>query len=273
MLSALLGGYLIALLIWQKGQALTVSSRLPPERVVPALVLALYNQAAFGSPLTLGYFHEDIQQFRDVHNAENPLGLRAPDFCHALPLLWGRYRGLLFYAPIVALAVPGWLLLLSKRYLGLAVVSLAACLAVYFVNLSYPEWTGGWSTGPRLLTPLLPFAMLAVAGFLSIRRTLATLPGRPSRPSPAPSSCCSSRESAAGSHRTCSTPGPRSCSPPGLAATPPSARRRFRPKPGLDPLPRLGGQTSTRGGLAAVPAPACLPGRDAGPHIPHLPLR
>ena len=36
------------------------------------------------------------------------------------------------------------------------------------MNLSYPEWTGGWSTGPRLLVPLLPFAMLPVAGLLAV---------------------------------------------------------------------------------------------------------
>ena len=39
--------------------------------------------------------------------------------------------------------------------------------AVFLVNLSYPEWTGGWSTGPRLLVPLLPFAMLPVAALLA----------------------------------------------------------------------------------------------------------
>ncbi len=41
-------------------------------------------------------------------------------------------------------------------------------MAVLLVNLSYPEWTGGWSTGPRLLLPLIPFAMVPVAAFLSV---------------------------------------------------------------------------------------------------------
>jgi hypothetical protein len=39
--------------------------------------------------------------------------------------------------------------------------------AVVLVNLFYPEWTGGWSTGPRLLLPLIPFAMLPVAALLA----------------------------------------------------------------------------------------------------------
>ena len=47
-------------------------------------------------------------------------------------------------------------------------ISASACLAVFLVNLSYPEWTGGWSTGPRLLVPLLPFAMLPAAAVLAV---------------------------------------------------------------------------------------------------------
>ena len=39
--------------------------------------------------------------------------------------------------------------------------------AVLLVNVCYPEWTGGWSTGPRLLVPLLPFAVLPIAGLIA----------------------------------------------------------------------------------------------------------
>ena len=133
----------------------------------PALVLLVYNQLAFGNPLDMGYFHHATAQFARVHSRENPLGLRWPDWSLAAPLLRGRYRGLLFYAPIVALAAPGWVILIGRRWFGVAAVSLFSALAVFVVNLSYPEWTGGWSTGPRLLVPLLPFAMVAVAAALS----------------------------------------------------------------------------------------------------------
>ena len=48
--------------------------------------------------------------------------------------------------------------------------------AVFAVNISYPEWSGGWSTGPRLLVPLLPFAMLPVLGLLTLGgRTVSVL--------------------------------------------------------------------------------------------------
>ena len=135
--------------------------------VVPTLVLLAYNTLAFGSPLEFGYFHHATAQFARVHSRENPLGLRMPDARLVLPLLWGEYRGLLFYAPILVLALPGWIVLAVRRQFDMAVVSLASAAAIFAVNLSYPEWTGGWSTGPRLLVPLLPFAMIPVAAALS----------------------------------------------------------------------------------------------------------
>lgn len=134
----------------------------------PTLALLFYNQLAFGSPWEMGYFHHATKQFAHVHSTDNPLGLGRPDWSKLRPLLIGGYRGLLCYAPIVALAPLGWLALgLRRRWLEWF-GSLAAVLAVFAVNLSYPEWTGGWSTGPRLLVPLLPFAMVAVAGLLAV---------------------------------------------------------------------------------------------------------
>ncbi len=56
-----------------------------------------------------------------------------------------------------------------RRSWDLAAVSLSIVAVVFVVNLSYPEWTGGWSTGPRLLVPLLPFAMIPVAAVLAGR--------------------------------------------------------------------------------------------------------
>jgi len=137
--------------------------------LIPTLCLLGYNLLAFGSPWEMGYFHHATAIFARVHSKGNPLGLRRPDPSLIVPLLWGQYRGLLFYAPIVFLSLPGWLALLARRKLGLATVSAAIVAAVFVVNLSYPEWTGGWSTGPRLLVPLLPFAMVPVAAILSER--------------------------------------------------------------------------------------------------------
>jgi hypothetical protein len=135
--------------------------------LVPTLLLLGYNLLAFDSPWDMGYFHHATEMFAKVHNRQNPLGLQPPHWQLLGPLLWSRYRGLLFYAPILLLAVPGWWLLCTRGRVGLAVVSLVVVIAVFLVNLSYPEWTGGWSTGPRLLVPLLPFAMIPVAALLA----------------------------------------------------------------------------------------------------------
>ncbi len=173
--AAVLGGY---------GVALALGGRIPASgvaafglgAVVPSLVLLGYNQLAYGSPWDMGYFHEVHSQFARVHSRANPLGLGGPDWSRLLPLLVGRRRGLLVFAPVLLLAAPGWFALVARRFAGVAIVSLAACVAVFLVNLSYPEWTGGWSTGPRLLVPLLPFAMLAVAGALASGGWAATAP-------------------------------------------------------------------------------------------------
>ena len=90
-------------------------------------------------------------------------------------MLWGRYRGLTFYAPILLSTVPGWIVLFVRRCWDLAIVTLLVVVAVVLVNLFYPEWTGGWSTGPRLLLPMIPFAMLAVAALLARESRIARL--------------------------------------------------------------------------------------------------
>jgi hypothetical protein len=139
------------------------------------LLLLGYNQLAFGSPWEMGYFHHATREFAEVHNAQNPLGLSFPEsFWGRLgSLIWGRHRGLAFYAPILVLTAPGWIILFARRCVSVAAVTLLVCVSVLLVNVFYPEWTGGWSTGPRLLVPLLPFAVLPIAGLISGDRPLS----------------------------------------------------------------------------------------------------
>jgi 4-amino-4-deoxy-L-arabinose transferase-like glycosyltransferase len=166
---------LVAAIVLGRLVSLAVSRRVPVQAIgaflvgaiPPALMLVGYNMLAFGSPLSLGYFHEDLREFSRVHSSANPLGLQLPDLTKMVPLLFSPARGLFVFAPILLLAPVGWWRMgrVGGRP-GLALTSLGIALAVFGVNLSYPEWTGGWATGPRLLVPLLPFSMLGVAGFL-----------------------------------------------------------------------------------------------------------
>ena len=56
----------------------------------------------------------------------------------------------------------------------MAAIAAAIIASAFLVNLSYPEWSGGWSTGPRLLVPMFPFAMLPVAALLAVGGRSAT---------------------------------------------------------------------------------------------------
>lgn len=166
--SAILVFYLISQVIGRVRKLSTLGD-FAVGALIPTLLLLGYNQLAFESPWDLGYFHLTTKEFADVHSEANPLGLKGPQAARALSLLWGRHRGLLFYAPIVALVPFGLVALWVRKQRGMAIVSMASMAAIFAVNLSYPAWTGGWSTGPRLLVPLLPFAMLPVAGLLARR--------------------------------------------------------------------------------------------------------
>ncbi len=143
---------------------------------VPTLVLLGYNQVAFESPWKMGYFFLVMDRFKEVHSTDNPLGLTRPDLAKLRELLWGERRGLVRFAPILALAPLGWALLLAQRRWLVAGLIGSISVAVLLVNLSYPEWTGGWTTGPRLLVPMLPFACLAVAPLLAANRRIVLIP-------------------------------------------------------------------------------------------------
>lgn len=165
--SAILGIYLLGLVGGGKRPARSILS-FAVGAAVPTLILLSYNALAFGSPWRMGYFYEVLDKFSEVHSSGNPLGLGRPDWSKFGELLWGERRGLVRFAPIVILTVPGLMALAVRRFWGLTIVTSLTMAAVLLVNLSYPEWTGGWSTGPRLLVPLLPFAMLPVAGLLAV---------------------------------------------------------------------------------------------------------
>src|SRR5206468_7935548 len=83
-------------------------------------VLMLYNQAAFGAPLALGYGH--VEGFAGMQRGL--LGITYPKLNVLRALLIGRYRGLLLLAPVLALAPWGFALLV--RATGTRVVGAAA---------------------------------------------------------------------------------------------------------------------------------------------------
>jgi hypothetical protein len=138
---------------------LFVISRRPPVRAVAALV-ALAAVSAIG----LAAYHEALYGFFDPRGVYG----RRPEISsatlpEALPgLLLDQEFGLLVYAPIFVLALPGFVLLGRRdRRGGLAAVTLVA--ATLLLAGSWPMWRGGWNPPSRFLLPVVPALALGLA--------------------------------------------------------------------------------------------------------------
>ena len=129
-----------------------------------ALVLMAYQAACFGSPFHIAYSSE--AGFEAMQ--QGLFGITRPTLYALRQILLSEYRGLLPLAPIVVAAPIGFLLL---RRSGTAAV-VAAAIAIYYIllNASYHYWEGGWSLGPRHLSPALPFLCLGLAPLWSRAR-------------------------------------------------------------------------------------------------------
>jgi hypothetical protein len=138
---------------------LFVISRRPPARAVAALI-------ALGavSAIALVAYHEALYGFFDPRRVYG----RRPELSpvtlpEALPgLLLDQEFGLLVYAPIFVLALPGFVLLTRRdRRGGLAAATLVA--ATLLLAGSWPMWRGGWNPPSRFLLPVVPALALGLA--------------------------------------------------------------------------------------------------------------
>lgn len=121
--------------------------------LVPGLLLlVLYNQLRFGTPLATGYGSE--------------AGL------FTTPMLTGLYglllspgKGLIFYAPPVLLALPGAVRLWSRERGGVLLL-LGLALSHSLLYATWGEWQGGGVWGPRFLLPIVAPLLVLAAGIL-----------------------------------------------------------------------------------------------------------
>jgi hypothetical protein len=146
---------------------LALSPRLPDRRRLAALLVP-----PLLSGLALLAYHQAIYGFADPRLVYG----RRPEFSlglvpQGLPgLFLDQEFGLLAYAPIFALAVPG-LFRLLRRDLRCGLAVLALLCGVAGVASAWPMWRGGWNPPARFLVPILPALALAVAG--ELRRGLS----------------------------------------------------------------------------------------------------
>ena len=125
--------------------------------VIPFIILlAWYNNILTGNPFELAYrYQENFQQ-----NADN-YGFTYPTLKIFYHLTISQYRGLIFYAPILAILI--WYLvkkrkdkIINNSLSQMIIISSIIYLLVFTCNRS---WYGGWTYGPRYLViiPVLLF--------------------------------------------------------------------------------------------------------------------
>jgi hypothetical protein len=131
-----------------------------PGRRAAALLLALAATSAVG----LAVYHEALYGFWDPRRV---YGRRPEISLTTLPeglpgLLFDQEFGLLVYAPIFVLALPGFARL-SRRSRRDALVAVGLTVATLLMAGSWPMWRGGWNPPARFLLPVVPALALGLA--------------------------------------------------------------------------------------------------------------
>lgn len=120
------------------------------------LPMALYDAAAYGSPFHIGY--ENAASFPG--HQQGLMGILWPRPEALYELIFGSYRGILWFAPLVAASPFAYWVAFRRLPIATALTLLGVPLA-YFVAISgFVYWWGGWSTGPRFVVPSLPFLVM-----------------------------------------------------------------------------------------------------------------
>jgi hypothetical protein len=129
-----------------------------------SLLLMWYHTRAFGGPFQSGYEHLADRAYQPWHEG-GFLGIGLPQPRAFFLSLFSPLRGLFILSPGLLLALPGVVVLFRRArfdpHLGPLAWSILAIVLGYFyftAAFSYESW--GWTTGPRHLTPLVPFLLL-----------------------------------------------------------------------------------------------------------------
>jgi hypothetical protein len=136
---------------------------------IPAVLLALYNEAAFGNPLFLSYQAYMLPgSDRFPEQAAGFAGVTYPRVAVLWDVLFGAQRGLFFCNPVLLLLIPGLFFFWRQgRHRAEWLVVTYSVLSFVLFNGSYGEsiiyWGGGTATGPRHIVSALPFMVLTLA--------------------------------------------------------------------------------------------------------------
>lgn len=151
----------VALLFYALSRSRRAAILMVVGALPPAIVLFGYNWLAFGGPLSIGYARVANGGFA-TGMRQGLFGAMWPNAATLSQILFGP-RGLLHLSPWLALAPLG--LWAARRPQPRREIALCAAIALAFLlfNAGYYLPLGGWTPGPRFLTPALPFATVLVA--------------------------------------------------------------------------------------------------------------
>lgn len=127
--------------------------------------LMAYHQACFGHPLVSGYKYLADTAYQNWH-VGGFLGIKLPKPEAFLHSYFSPLRGLLAVSPAIGIAFFGLKGLKQERATFWFLIVLLAANAYFTSSFDHTSW--GWTTGPRHLTPMLPFMLLPMA--LALKR-------------------------------------------------------------------------------------------------------
>jgi hypothetical protein len=117
-----------------------------------AVLLALYQKAAFGGVFASPYTYEKLPEYRRLAHT-GLFGIQPPSASILFHTLFDPARGLLLFAPILIAGAMAMKDVPRRARLTLVLVPLSI-LAIYS---GYPNWHGGWNVGPRYVVSAIPF--------------------------------------------------------------------------------------------------------------------
>lgn len=114
------------------------------------LLLPLTNWLCFGHPLQLGY---GLNSFAWMDRGFYGVTI-FPRLDNLILLLLSPSKGLLFWSPFLALALPGWAAL-YQRHRTYCIASIVGTIAVLLAIAATNNASGGAAVGPRYLAPII----------------------------------------------------------------------------------------------------------------------